>query len=85
VIARRHGSRWFIGAIASGSPRTLSAPLRFLGGGKWLVEVVRDGPSGLVREARAMSANDTLEVAVPTHGGFAAIACRWKSRLRSCG
>jgi hypothetical protein len=85
VIARRHRDRWFVGAIASGSPRTLSAPLSFFGGGRWLVEVVRDGSDGLVRTARVMSAHETLRVAVPTHGGFAAIACRAKPRLRTCG
>jgi alpha-glucosidase len=85
VLARRSGQRWFVGAIASGSARTLTAPLAFLRGGQWLVEVVRDGEEGLVRSARRMSARDSLRVAVPTHGGFAAIACPWRPGLRTCG
>jgi alpha-glucosidase len=79
VFARRSGDRWFVGAISSGPARTMTAPLDFLGGGRWLVEVVRDreGPRGdVVRSAEVLSAKDTLSVAVPDNGGFAAIACR---------
>jgi alpha-glucosidase len=78
VFARRSADRWFLGAIASGEARTMTAPLRFLGPGRWLVEVVRDGaePRGdLVRSRQVLTGRDTLAVDVPTDGGFAAIAC----------
>jgi alpha-glucosidase len=85
VVARRSGQRWFVGAIAAGEPRTLSAPLGFLDGGLWLVEVVRDGAGGLVREAKVMSPSDTLTVPAAANGGFAAIACRWRAGRTTCG
>lgn len=87
TIARRDGDRWFLGAISAGPARTMTAPLSFLGGGRWLVEVVRDGtaPRGdLVREARVRTARDTLSVDVPADGGFAAIACPARPGRTTC-
>ncbi|TDV54839.1 glycoside hydrolase family 97 catalytic domain-containing protein [Actinophytocola oryzae] len=79
VLARRSGDRWFLGAISAGPARTMTAPLSFLGAGRWLVEVVRDAPgprADVVRSALVRTARDTLSVDVPVNGGFAAIACR---------
>ncbi|WNG34912.1 alpha-glucosidase [Archangium violaceum] len=88
VIARRKGDRWFVGAIAAGEPRTVSAPLRFLGPGQWLVEVVRDGAGELrtdvIREQWLMGAFNTLSVNVRRHGGFAAIICRYSPGRLTC-
>jgi alpha-glucosidase len=87
VFARRAGDRWFVGAISSGPARTMTAPLGFLGGGRWLVEVVRDGPGprgDVVRSASVMSPRDTLAVDVPVDGGFAAIACRAHPGRTTC-
>jgi alpha-glucosidase len=87
VFARRSGDRWFLGAISSGPARTVSAPLDFLGGGRWLVEVVRDGagPRGdVVRSVSELSTKDTLTVDVPADGGFAAIACRTQPGRTTC-
>jgi alpha-glucosidase len=87
VFARRAGDRWFLGAISSGPARTMTAPLGFLGGGRWLVEVVQDGagPRGdVVRSAHVRTARDTLSVAVPVDGGFAAIACRAHPGRTTC-
>jgi hypothetical protein len=80
VLARRAGARWFLGAISVGGARTLTAPLRFLGGGDWQVELVRDGSpderGDVVRSRQRVRATDTLSVDVPADGGFAAIICR---------
>jgi hypothetical protein len=80
VLARRSGDRWFLGAISVGPARTVTAPLRFLGGGEWRLELVRDGSSGdrgdVVRSTRRVRSADTLSVDVPADGGFAAILCR---------
>jgi alpha-glucosidase len=79
VFARRSGDRWFLGAISAGPARTMTAPLSFLGGGRWLVEVVRDTPgprADVTRSAEVRTAHDALSVDVPADGGFAAIACR---------
>jgi alpha-glucosidase len=85
VLARRHGNRWFVGGIASGAPRTLKAPLDFLpGNSPWLVELVRDGADGLVIDRQIRSGVDTLDVDVPTNGGFAAVVCRWNPTVNTC-
>jgi hypothetical protein len=87
VFARRDGDRWFVGAISAGPARTMTAPLDFLGGGRWLVEVVRDGtgPRGdVVRSSSVLSGRDTLSVDVPVDGGFAAIACRARPGRTTC-
>jgi alpha-glucosidase len=53
-------------------------PLR-IGPGQWLVDLVRDGTGGLVREQRIMRAGETLTVDVAAEGGFAAVATRLPS------
>ncbi|MFI6097851.1 glycoside hydrolase family 97 catalytic domain-containing protein [Lentzea sp. NPDC051213] len=79
VFARRSGDRWFIGGGYSGAARTVSVPLA-LPSGRWLVEITRDGPNGLVRESRTVRSGDLLTLDVGNNGGFAAIACRAGSR-----
>ncbi|MEU6719189.1 glycoside hydrolase family 97 catalytic domain-containing protein [Nonomuraea sp. NPDC046802] len=84
VLARRSGDRWFIGAGVSGASRLIEVPLSMLHG-RWLVEVVRDGESGLVRESHVIDGpRGRLSVAVPAEGGYAAIACRWRPRITTC-
>ncbi|MFJ7489927.1 glycoside hydrolase family 97 catalytic domain-containing protein [Streptomyces sp. NPDC097727] len=83
VLARRNGSRWFIGGTYAGTAHTAEVPLR-IGAGRWLVETVTDGPTGLVRTARAVRGGDALSVAVVADGGFAAVACRWAPGRTSC-
>nr|WP_052488508.1 glycoside hydrolase family 97 catalytic domain-containing protein [Streptomyces sp. 150FB] len=75
-FARRSGARWFLGEMAAGAARTHRVPLDFLSGGKWRVDVVRDGSDGLVRESRLLTRHDTLKVPGVENGGFAAIVCR---------
>lgn len=76
TFARRRGARWFLGSIGAGPAGQREVPLDFLGGGKWLVEVVRDGDDGLVRERHVLTRRDTLRVPTHEHGGFAALVCR---------
>ncbi|TMR25199.1 glycoside hydrolase family 97 protein [Nonomuraea turkmeniaca] len=85
VLARRSGDRWFVGAGVSGAARTLDVPLSMLHG-RWLVEVVRDGTDGLVRESHVIDGRggDRLQVPVTAEGGFAAIACRWHATITTC-
>ncbi|MEV0783805.1 glycoside hydrolase family 97 catalytic domain-containing protein [Streptomyces sp. NPDC050423] len=75
-FARRSGDRWFLGEMAAGAARTHRVPLDFLSGGKWRVDVVRDGSDGLVRESRLLTRHDTLKVPGVENGGFTAIVCR---------
>ncbi|MCX4769611.1 Retaining alpha-galactosidase precursor [Streptomyces sp. ADI92-24] len=83
VVARRSGSRWFIGGTYAGAAHTAGVPLR-IGAGRWLVETVTDGPAGLVRTARTVRGGGTLSVDVLPDGGFAAVACRWSPGRTSC-
>ncbi|MEV0389035.1 glycoside hydrolase family 97 catalytic domain-containing protein [Nonomuraea sp. NPDC050643] len=84
VLARRSGDRWFVGAGIAGAARTLDVPLGMLRG-RWLVEVVRDGETGLVREGHVVEGpRGRLTVAVPAEGGYAAVACRWRPRITTC-
>ncbi|MEU4769813.1 glycoside hydrolase family 97 catalytic domain-containing protein [Actinosynnema sp. NPDC023794] len=86
VVARRSGDRWFVGAVAAGDPRALRASLGFLGGGQWLVEVVRDGEGrgDVRRDARIARSSAALEVAVPRNGGFAAVICPYLPGMLTC-
>ncbi len=83
VFARRSGSRWFLGGDFAGPARTAQVALD-LPPGIWLVEIVRDGPAGLLREQHVMRAGETLSVDVVRDGGFAGIACRWHARIQTC-
>ncbi|MFJ8824583.1 glycoside hydrolase family 97 catalytic domain-containing protein [Streptomyces sp. NPDC102467] len=83
VLAREAAGRWFIGGTFAGAARTVDVPLR-LGAGRWLVETVTDGPSGLVRTPRVVGGTDTLSVPVVADGGFAALACRWHPGRTTC-
>ncbi|MFD2687339.1 glycoside hydrolase family 97 catalytic domain-containing protein [Streptomyces phyllanthi] len=84
VLARQApDGRWFIGGTVAGAARTVDVPVR-LGGGRWLVETVTDGPSGLVREGYVVRGGGTLAVPVVADGGFAAVACRWREGRTSC-
>jgi alpha-glucosidase len=83
VLARRHGDRWFLGGGVAGEARTLDVPLRFLTG-RWLLEIVHDGPTGLVRDTRTVRGGSTIRVDVPANGGFAAVACRPRAHTTTC-
>lgn len=84
VLARQApDGRWFIGGTFAGAAQTVDVPMR-LGVGRWLVETVTDGPSGLVRTLHVVRGGDTLSVPVVADGGFAAQACRWWEGRTSC-
>lgn len=72
VMARRSDDRWFVGGAIAGEARELDLPV--LGRGRWLVEVVRDGPAGLVKETRVT--DEKLTIPVAKDGGFVALVCR---------
>lgn len=43
VVARRHGKRWFLGAMTNESPRQVEISLSFLGTGNWTAHIYEDG------------------------------------------
>ncbi|GHJ37805.1 glycoside hydrolase family 97 protein [Streptomyces sp. TS71-3] len=83
VLARGSGGRWFIGGTFAGAAHTAKVPLR-IDPGPWLVEVIQDGPDGLVRVPHVMHGGQTLTVPVVADGGFAALACRWHPGITTC-
>ena len=85
VLARRHGTDWFVGAITAGPGRTIAAPLAFLGTGDWLADVYRDGPGGLTVTTQRVTSATTLTVTEPTNGGFTARLCPATAGATSCG
>lgn len=48
VIARRHGQRWFLGAMTNELPRRLDIDLSFLGPGVWQAHIYKDGVAARV-------------------------------------
>lgn len=78
AVARRHGQRWFVGAMTNEDARTLPAPLSFLGDGQWRATIFADGTAGsqprqtpVVISTRTVSAGDTLPIAMQPSGGQA--------------
>lgn len=84
IIARRQGTRWFIGAIAARPALVLELPLTLFSG-EWLLEVVRDGAEGLVREQHIVHGPDGhVSIPIVANGGFAAIACPLAEGVTTC-
>jgi len=77
VVARRHDDRWYVGGISALPAHTVTAPLDFLGGGRYLAETLRDGDHGLVRESRIVRRGDTLAVPEAANGGFVTVLCAY--------
>ncbi len=85
TFARRHGDRWFLGGVHAGEAGTERVRLDFLGGGRWLAEVVRDGEDGgLLRERHVVTRRDVLDVPTAEHGGFVGQICRFTPGRDTC-
>lgn len=80
VMARRKGSRWFIGAITNETGRTLEIPLSFLGGGMWRASIFADGDetvpawkTPVAMSDRMVKAQDVLVCRLNPSGGQAVL------------
>jgi alpha-glucosidase len=79
VIARRKGSRWFMGALTDRNPRDISVKLDFLKKGYRKLKLWHDAPDSdtngerLVIEQRVVTASDGLTLHLAPAGG--AVAC----------
>ncbi len=78
VVARRHGGRWFLGAMTNEAARTVQVPLDFLGPGDWRATMFSDGPPAarpgetpVAISRRDVRASDRLELALAPSGGQA--------------
>lgn len=63
-----------MGSVMAGGARTEEVPLTFLGDGTYAMDVVGDGPDGLVGESREVTSQHTLTLDIPADGGVAAAA-----------
>jgi alpha-glucosidase len=55
VIARRHGERWFLGAMTNELPRQMAIGLDFLASGSWQAHIYKDGPAARVANQTPVS------------------------------
>jgi len=78
VIVRRHGDRWFLGALTDRNPRDIPVKLDFLGSGSWKLKLWKDAPDSdtvgehLVTEQRVVTATDSLVLHLARAGGAVA-------------
>jgi len=78
VVARRHGRRWFLGAMTNEQGRVLPTALAFLGPGRWKATIFADGAAGgaasdtpvVIRE-QTVDAKTTLALDLKPSGGQA--------------
>jgi alpha-glucosidase len=63
TMARRRGKEWFVGSMTNWDERNLEIPLSFLGDGKYVADVFRDGP-----DANLHPKNTVIEQIAVTHG-----------------
>ncbi|MCI4588747.1 glycoside hydrolase family 97 protein [Sphingobium sp. BYY-5] len=78
AVARRHGERWFLGAMTNEDARRIDVPLSFLGEGDWRATIFADGAPGqqprstpVVISTRKVAQGDTLPIAMQPSGGQA--------------
>jgi len=73
AVARRKGSRWYLGAITDGTARTVSLPLGFLGSGRWTVRAWADGasPTSIDKRTGEVNAGGRLSITLAANGGAA--------------
>jgi alpha-glucosidase len=79
VIARRHGDRWFLGALTDRNSRDIPVKLDFLGRGAWTLNLWKDAPDSdtvgehLATEQRTVTAADELTLHLARAGGAVAM------------
>jgi hypothetical protein len=72
VLARRHHSTWYVGAIHSGDrPRAVQVPCTFLSPGRYRAQLILDGdgPRAFQVTNRSVTAQDTIPLAMLPCGG----------------
>jgi alpha-glucosidase len=75
VIARRNGTRWYVGGIsARKEPRTERVDLGRLGPGRWTADLIADGETSrsFAASSKTLESGQALEVAMLAQGGFVA-------------
>jgi alpha-glucosidase len=78
LLARRHGSEWYVGAMTNWTARDLELDLSFLGSGSYQADIFRDGPNAdrvgvdYQREKRMVSPTKPIRIHLAPGGGWAA-------------
>lgn len=75
VLARRKGTRWYLGAMNGGTARTVTIPLSFLGKKPVTARIWTDGdkPDAVNLATRKVSAADSIELPLAATGGAVTI------------
>jgi len=78
AVARRHGKRWFFGAMTNEAARTIELPLDFLGRGRWRATMFSDGARAaqpretpVAISSRDVRPSDRLKLDLAASGGQA--------------
>jgi alpha-glucosidase len=72
IIARRHGTEWWVGAMGGREPREVEIPLGFLGPGRFLAESYGDdldAAARLTRRTQDVATEDVLRPRLAPAGG----------------
>jgi len=76
IIARRHGTEWYVGAVSAESGTSAGeVPLSFLGAGTYDVNLISDDgedPQSFAFATQPLTNRDTMTVEMAARGGFAA-------------
>jgi alpha-glucosidase len=78
LLARRHGTEWYVGAMTNWTARDLDLDLSFLGGGSYQADIYRDGPNAdrvgidYQREKRIVSSANRIQIRLAPGGGWVA-------------
>lgn len=79
AVARRSGTRWFIGALTDWTAREIELRFDFLAGGTFTLTAWADGPNAdrngndVATSTASIKSEDTLSVRLAPGGGYAAI------------
>jgi alpha-glucosidase len=75
ILARRKGTRWYLGAMTNEQARSVAIPLTFLGSGTYKATVWQDGagPNDVERTTRKVGMGETLAIKMAVGGGATAI------------
>ena len=79
TVARRHGNRWFLGAMTNGEARDLEIPLDFLGAGEYEALIFADGvdadkvATSVAVNKKRVGSGDRLTLHMAPGGGGAMI------------
>lgn len=77
TIARNHGKEWYLGSITNWTPRDLHVPLKFLGAGRYKVEIYQDAsdagtnPKNVSIRKQIVRSGEELTLHLASGGGCA--------------